>query len=174
LGSGTILDTARFRFLLSQHFGVDPRSVHAFIIGEHGDSEVVAYSGVRVGGMTLEAFTAGRLAPDCGQVAARVRDAGYRIAQGKGYTSFGIATAIVRICEAILRDERAVLPVSTLLRGQYGISDIFMSLPCLIGVDGVAEVLTPAISDDETRDLQASADVLRQAMAEIGLATFRP
>ncbi len=174
IGTGTLLDSSRLRQTLAALLDVAPDAIEGLVLGEHGDSEVVAYSGVRVGGLTLEAFAAGRAAPDRGLVADQVRDAGYRIVQGKGYTSFGIATAIVRICEAIVRNERTVLPVSTLLRGEYGISDIFMSLPCLIGIDGVAEVLTPALSDDETRDLRASAETLRRSFAAAGLAAGGP
>jgi L-lactate dehydrogenase len=115
--------------------------------------------------MDLDAYLNGQ-SFDRAAIAHDVMRAGYTISEGKGYTSFGVATAIVRICEAVYRDERVVLPVSTLLTGQYGIDDLYLSLPCLIGADGVLRVLTPELTDREQAALGNSADVLRQTLKE--------
>lgn len=137
------------------------------VLGEHGDSEVVAYSSVRIAGMDLDTYLAEQTFDRPG-IAHDVMRAGYTISHGKGHTSFGVATAIVRICEAISRDERIVLPVSTRLDGQYGIDDLYLSLPCLIGAGGVLRVLTPVLTAEEEAALLASADVLRATLAECG------
>lgn len=163
IGTGTLLDTCRLRQNLGARFGVSPASVHGMIVGEHGNSEVAAFSTVSIGGLPLSGSGFAGIALDRPAVAAEVRDAGYRILTGKGYTSFGIAVAIVRICEAVLRDERVVLPVSTLLTGQYGLCDIYLSLPCILGRGGVEKVLSPAFNEDELAGLQASAQALRAA-----------
>ena len=168
VGSGTLLDTSRLRQALAKRLSVAPGSIDGFVIGEHGDTEVAAFSTVRIGGMTFDAFCSDSgLSPDRAALAVDVRDAGYRIVQGKGYTSFGVATALVRICETIVRDEQAVLAVSTLLTGQYGIADVCLSLPCILGANGVARVLSPALDGAEHDGLVASAAVLRQAWQTI-------
>lgn len=166
VGTGTLLDSSRLRQQLAARLGVAPASVDGDVLGEHGDSEVAAFSTVRIGGLGLEQFEGGR-ALDQDMLADDVRKAGYRIVAGKGYTSFGVATATVRICEAILRDEKAVLPVSTLMTGQYGIADIYLSLPCVLGAAGVERVLTPELTAGEQAGLAASAEVLRKALAEM-------
>ena len=165
IGTGTLLDTSRLKQSLSEALKVSPASVEAFVLGEHGDSEVAAFSTVRIGGQTLEQFCAGSGALDQAAIARQVRDAGYDIVKGKGYTSFGVATAIVRICEAIIRDERAVLPVSTFLTGQYGLSQLCLSLPCILGARGVERILTPELAADETAGLAVSATVLKTAFS---------
>lgn len=167
IGTGTLLDTSRLKQTLSQALDVAPGSIAGFVLGEHGDSEVAAFSTVRIGGQTLDRFCEGRAKPDLAAIAREVRDAGYAIVQGKGYTSFGVATAIVRICEAILRDERAVLPVSTLLTGEYGLSDLCFSLPCVLGREGVHRVLTPELDAAERTALAASAAILTSAFAGV-------
>lgn len=171
IGSGTLLDTSRLRQALAHRLSVAPGSIDGLVIGEHGDTEVAAFSSVRVGGMPLEDFCADSgLELDRLALAAEVRDAGYRIAQGKGYTSFGVATALVRISEVIVRDEQAVIPVSTLLTGQYGITDVCLSLPCILGADGVERVLSPALNAKEREGLIASASVLHHAWLNIASA----
>ena len=117
--------------------------------------------------MALHELTSGDTPIDPARLAAEVRDAAYEIIGGKGYTSFGIATAIVRICEAIVRDDKAVLPVSTLLDGQYGIRGVYLSLPCVIGASGVERILTPALNPEEHTGLLHSAAVLRSAFAQL-------
>lgn len=167
IGTGTLLDTCRLRQNLGAKFGVSPASVHGMIVGEHGNSEVAAFSTVSIGGLPLSESGFAGIALDRPAVAAEVRDAGYRILTGKDYTSFGIAVAIVRICEAVLRDERVVLPVSTLLTGQYGLCDIYLSLPCILGRGGVEKVLSPAFNKDELARLQASAQALQAAQLAV-------
>lgn len=165
IGTGTLLDSSRLKQTLSGRFGIATAAIEGLVLGEHGDSEVAAFSTVRIGGLTLEQFSSGSAEIDRGQVGRDVRDAGYQIVLGKGYTSFGVATAIVRICEAILRDERTVLPASTLLTGQYDITDVCLSLPCVLGAGGVELILTPALEPTETADLQASGAALKAAIA---------
>lgn len=166
IGTGTLLDSCRLQQTLASRFEVAPWSVQGTVIGEHGDSEVAAFTLSRIAGLPLDAFPAGP-AIDLAAVAADVRDAGYKIIAGKGYTSFGIATAIVRICEAILRDERAVLPVSTLVQGEYGIDNLYLSLPCVIGVAGVVRVLEPELGASEREALARSVEALRSAAATL-------
>ena len=167
IGTGTLLDSSRLRQALAAKLDVAPSAVEGLVLGEHGDSEVAAFSTARVGGLPVERFTAPSAQLDTAAVAADVRDAGYRIVLGKGYTSFGIATAVVRICETIVRNERVVLPVSTLLSGQFDISDLYMSLPCLLGAGGVERILSPELSDAEQAALRRSAAVLREAIATL-------
>lgn len=167
IGTGTLLDTSRLKQALSQALGVAPTSIEGYVLGEHGDSEVAAFSTVRIGGQTLDRFRQGQDRPDLDTIGREVRDAGYAIVEGKGYTSFGVATAIVRICEAIHRDEHAVLPVSTLLTGEYGQSDLCLSLPCILGAGGVERVLAPDLAPHEMDGLAASARVLKAALASL-------
>ena len=167
IGSGTLLDSGRLRQTLAEKLNVAPSAISGLVLGEHGDSEVTAFSTVRIGGVTLENFTSPGKPPDQDATAKVVRDAGYQILAGKGYTSFGVATAIVRICEAIIRDERAVLPVSALLTGEFGIASLYLSLPCILGAQGVERVLVPELTTAEQGALHRSADVIRQAMANL-------
>ena len=135
------------------------------VLGEHGDSEVAAFSSVRIGGQSLDGFgNKMALATDRRTIEQEIRGAGYDIIAGKGYTSFGIATAIVRICEAIVRDERAVLPVSSLLTGQLGLSNLYLSLPCILGAGGIQRVLVPTLNTSELAELMSSAAVIRAAI----------
>jgi L-lactate dehydrogenase len=168
IGTGTLLDSSRLRQALAEKLDVAPGALVGLVLGEHGDSEVAAFSTVRVGGLTLEQFTKSGPFLDHDVIAKDVRDAGYRIISGKGYTSFGIATAVVRICEAIIRNERAVLPVSSLLTGQYGIDGVFLSLPSILGAGGVERILEPDLSVEERGALHHSAEIIRQAMAILG------
>ena len=168
IGTGTLLDSSRLQQALAARLNVAPRAIDAFVIGEHGDSEVAVFSTVRIGGIPLDQF-----APDetrnYGTLADEVRTAAYRIIDGKGHTSFGVATAIVRICEAILRNERTVLPVSTLLHGEFGLSDVYLSLPCILGASGVERVLLPELDDREITQLQASGEKIQMALAGLNL-----
>jgi L-lactate dehydrogenase len=174
IGTGTLLDTSRLRQELAARLCVAPASIDAMVLGEHGDSEVVAFSTSRISGLDLAdfAFAQGGLNP--AEIAADVRDAAYEIIAGKGYTSFGIATAIVRICEAIVRDEHAVLPVSAFLTGQFGIDGLYLSLPCVLGRSGIERVLLPQLSDEEIVALQASATAVRNAVSTMDTALNGP
>ena len=166
IGSGTVLDTARLRQLLADTLRVEARAVDAFILGEHGDSEIAVWSGARVAGVPLGEFAGPDVTLDLADLLRRVREAGPAVAERKGNTSYAIATCVRRICEAVLRDERAVLPVSTRLSGQYGIDGVYLSLPCVVGAGGVERVIELPLSDDERDGLRASADVLRKARDE--------
>ena len=173
IGSGTILDTARFRYLLSQYARVDPHSVHAHIIGEHGDSEVPVWSLANIAGMNLTDYFKANCR-ECGQdvfdrIFAATRDAAYQIIQRKGSTFYAIASGLLRICEAILRDQDTVLSVSTLIDGFYGVKDVYLSLPCIIGRSGIKQVLQLPVNDKEREEFIQSAKVMRQTLENIGL-----
>jgi L-lactate dehydrogenase len=171
IGSGTILDTARFRYLLSQHFGVDPRSVHAFIIGEHGDSEVPVWSLANIAGMRLEDFFRSRGQatdwPALEKIFQHTRDAAYEIIARKHATYYGVAAGLMRIIEAILRDQNTVLSVSSLIRGEYGMRDVCLSLPTIVNRSGIFQVLHLNLSPEEEGKLQKSAAVLRETIAKL-------
>lgn len=162
IGTGTLLDSGRLRQALAAKLRVAPAAVHAMILGEHGDSQVAAFSAAHIGGVPLEQFASG-LATDGDKIADEVKRAAYRIIAGKGHTSFGIATAIVRICEAVLRDEHSVLPLSVMLDGEFGLFDMYLSLPCIVGAAGVERILLPDLSPAERDDLRASAEALNEA-----------
>ncbi|HEX8940060.1 MAG TPA: L-lactate dehydrogenase [Candidatus Limnocylindrales bacterium] len=172
-GSGTILDTARFRYLLSEHLGVDPRSVHAYIIGEHGDSEVPVWSLANVAGMRLPTFCAENgIAFDREEMEAifrRTRDAAYEIIERKGATYYAVAAGLMRIVEAILRDQRTVLSISSPVEDYYGIDDVCLSLPAVVDRGGVERVLRLELSPAEASGVRRSADVLRATLGELGV-----
>lgn len=164
IGSGTILDTARFRYLLSQYFEVDPRSVHAFIIGEHGDSEVPVWSHTNIAGMRLEDFCVQR---GCGfdqaakdQLIKQTREAAYEIIQRKGATYYAVASGLVQIIRTILRDQNTILSVSSLIDNYYGIKDVCLSLPTAIGRSGIKWVLPMNLDPQEVEALRSSAKII--------------
>jgi L-lactate dehydrogenase len=171
IGSGTILDTARFRSLLSRHFGVDARSVHAHIIGEHGDTEVAAWSIATIGGMPIAEFQAasGRVLDreSRERIVTDTRRAAYEIIERKGATYYAVAAGVVRIIQAILRDESTVLTVSSRLTGSYGLEDVCLSLPCIVNRSGIAQLLDPPLAAEELSALRHSADVLKAAQQSL-------
>lgn len=173
IGSGTILDTARFRYLLSQHFGVDARSVHAFIIGEHGDSEVPVWSLANIAGMRFKQFCAAEgKAHDqrtMDDIFHQTRDAAYRIIERKGATYYAVAAGLMRITQAILRNQNTVLSVSSLMTDYYGMNDVCFSLPTVVNRNGIEQVLRIELSDDEIEKLRHSASVLQQTISKLGL-----
>ncbi|SFB21616.1 L-lactate dehydrogenase [Cohnella sp. OV330] len=164
IGSGTLLDSARFRYLIGEKLKIDPRSVHGHIVGEHGDSELPLWSLANVAGAELSLSDA-----DKEEVFANTRDAAYQIISAKGATYYAIALALDRICTAILRDEGAVLNVSTLLHDYHGVSDVFLGVPCVVDRQGVREIIDIKISDFERELLHRSADKLRNLIASIGV-----
>jgi L-lactate dehydrogenase len=173
IGSGTILDTARFRYLISRHYGVDPRSVHAYIIGEHGDSEVPVWSMASIGGMSLRAFSAAH-GPFYDQAVMddlfrQTRDAAYHIIERKGATYYAVAAGLMRITQAILRNQNTVLSVSSLIENYYGIEDVCFSLPTVVNRSGIEKVLRVELSQQEITSLRHSADVLRQTISKLGM-----
>ena len=171
IGSGTMLDTARFRSLLAEHLDVDARHVHAYVIGEHGDSEVLTWSLVTVGGMPLLDFC--KLRAVCGvdgihaEIDHRVRTAAYTIIQGKGATYYGVGAALAHLVSAILFDRRAILTVSTPTPDVLGVKDVSVSLPHLVSGDGVVETFPLPLSAAEESALRASAQVIRTAIDEL-------
>jgi L-lactate dehydrogenase len=173
IGSGTVLDTARLRTLIGQQLRVDPRGVHAYVIGEHGDSEVVVWSRATVAGMSIADFCTQRNA-SCEndiqrQIADQVRRAAYEIIDRKGATYYAIGLGVRHIVEAILRDQDSVLTVSTLMTGQLGVSDIYLSLPSILDRNGLDCVLVPDLSEDEEAAFQRSARVLQETARAVGL-----
>lgn len=171
IGSGTILDTARFRWLVGRHLGISPGSVHGYVLGEHGDSEVLAWSSARAGSVALDSFAAQVSAPLTRDVRQRidtgVRRAAYTIIEGKGATWYGIGAGLSRIVAAIAGNEQAVLSVSIVEPDVLGIADIALSLPRTVGCDGVSATLWPELSEDEGQALTASARILRDRFAPL-------
>ncbi len=173
LGSGTVLDSSRFRFLLSEHCGVDIHNVHAYVLGEHGDSEFAAWSMTHIAGMAFDQYC-----PVCGicsnwadekdRIEQAVRDSAYHIINYKGATSWAIGLAMTRITRAILRDEHSVLTVSTLLDGEYGLSDVCLSLPCIVSAHGIEQVIAGQLTEGEIESLKKSAAILKEANDSIG------
>ncbi|OEH84276.1 L-lactate dehydrogenase [Desulfuribacillus stibiiarsenatis] len=162
IGSGTVLDSARFRYLLSQKLDVDPRSVHAHIIGEHGDSELAVWSLANVGGVTLEHWTQQILTAEEKQdIYEKTRDAAYEIIQAKGATYYAIAVALDRIVRAILGNENAVLSVSSYIEDYYDVEDVFMGIPSIINRDGVKQVISLPLNEEEQKAFQASAKKIK-------------
>ncbi|MES2563604.1 MAG: L-lactate dehydrogenase [Pseudomonadota bacterium] len=174
IGSGTTLDTARFRYLLGQHCGVDARSVHAHVIGEHGDSEVPLWSLANIAGMQLADYCAAHDISygqsDRDELFRGTRDAAYEIIKRKGATYYAVAAGLVRIVESIVRDQHTVLSVSTRVDDYHDISDVCLSLPCVISREGVTRVLRLELSSEEVTALQRSAGVLRAALANVSVA----
>lgn len=173
IGSGTILDTARFRFLLSQFYGVDPHSIHAFIIGEHGDSEVPVWSLANIAGMRLPEFCAAKgLTYDqeaMDEIFRQTRGAGYAVISRKGATYYAIAAGLAEIVEAILRDQSTVMSVSTLLDDCYGLSNICLSLPVALDRSGVRWVLPMGLAPRESEAMRRSAGVLQPIIGQLDL-----
>ena len=171
IGSGTVLDTGRLKQLLGEELRVDSRNIHAFIIGEHGDSELAVWSEANVSGLDLEDFCRIRgqaLRPrDMDRLYRRVRDSAYEIIRRKGVTCYGIAMAVGRIAECIVKDEHAVLPISVVLDGQYGMKGLALSVPSLVGRRGLEEVLEIPLSEGEEYALHASARRMKEAIERV-------
>ena len=170
LGSGTVLDTARLKYELGKQLNVDLRSVHAFIIGEHGDSEIAAWSSANVSGIPLNKFCDMRGHFNHKKIMQKigndVKNSAYEIINRKNATYFGIAMAVKRICEAIVRDEKSILPVSSMMRGNFGISGLCLSMPSIIGKDGVECHVPIQLSNEEIEKLQKSAEILRNILKQ--------
>lgn len=175
-GSGTVLDTARLRTLLGSKLNIDSRSVHAFVIGEHGDSEIVTWSHANISGVPLPDFYALRgmnmddLQKIEEEISNDVRNSAYEIIKRKGATCYGIGVSVRRICSAIVKDEKSILPVSTVLHGTYAIEGCALSVPAIVGKDGVEGLVPVAMSEAERIDLLKSAKILKQSMADISFA----
>ena len=171
-GSGTVLDSARFRYLLSRHCGIDVHNVHAYILGEHGDSEFAAWSMTHVAGMPIDEYC-----PYCSNcenweaeragIVDEVRNSAYHIIGYKGATYFAVGLALVKIVGAILRNEHSLLTVSTLLEGEYGLTDVCLSVPCLVSEAGVERIVEANLSPEEQEAMSHSGSVLREALNEL-------
>lgn len=171
IGSGTVLDTARLKYLVGQKLGVDSRNVHAFIIGEHGDSELAVWSSANISGVDLDDYCRITGVTDPAamlhQIYANVRDAAYAIIESKGATYYGIGMAVRRIAEAIVRDEHSVLPVSSMIQGHYGVDGICLGLPSIVGKNGVEAVLDIPLSTEELGRLQSSAQKMKALIEQL-------
>jgi len=179
LGSGTALDTARFRALLGEYLGVDPAHVHAYVVGEHGDSEVLAWSSVKIGGLPMDEYCRANMgycrelphilsdAELRKEIDQKVRRAAYHIIHGKGATYYGIASAVSYIVKVILRDQRSLLTVSAPMDEVEGIADVSLSLPHLLGGEGILSNFMPSMSSEERSELKESAKIIRRAIDEL-------
>jgi L-lactate dehydrogenase len=171
IGSGTTLDTARFRALLGRHFGVDPQHVHAYVLGEHGDSEVLAWSQATIAGLGLDEFAKvhGKPLTDAQrqEIDGNVRRAAYHIIAGKGATYYGIGSAVARIVDALLHDQRAILTICTRIAGVPGCDDLTLALPHLVGGQGALATIPLALNSFEAEALRRSAGILREAIESL-------
>ena len=171
IGSGTVLDTARLKYLLGEHLAVDSRSIHAFIIGEHGDSEFATWSSANVSGVPLFDFCKMRghthYEEASREIEASVRNSAYEIIKRKKATYYGIAMSVKRICETIIRDEKSVLAVSSLMKDVYGVEDVALSMPAIVGKDGVEDLIPVRLSPDEQKKLRESAKILKEILCDV-------
>ena len=172
IGSGTVLDSARFRYLLGEHLKVDSRSVHAMIIGEHGDSELAVWSGANVSGIAIPDFCEIQGFQDHGEETDRiyrqVRDSAYKIIERKGATYYGVAMAVSRIAQAIVKNEHSVLPISSLMEGEYGLERLCISVPTIVGRRGAEKVLEIPLDGEERDRLRVSAEEISEVLKETG------
>ncbi|ASA95466.1 MULTISPECIES: L-lactate dehydrogenase [Anoxybacillus] len=172
IGSGTILDTARFRYLLGEYFDVDTRNVHAYIIGEHGDTELPVWSHAFIGCRPIADMMKEKpqyKQEDLDNIFVNVRDAAYQIIERKGATYYGIAMGLVRLTKAILQNENSVLTVSAYLEGQYGQNDMYIGVPAIVNRNGIREVVELQLNEEEKEKFTHSATVLKDVMKRVGL-----
>ena len=174
IGSGTVLDTSRLKYLISRHANIDPRNVHTYIVGEHGDSEVAAWSATSIAGMSVDRYCSCG-GGDCNSLSIRkdefynmTKNAAYEIIDKKGATYYAIALAVKKIVESIIGDDNSILTVSSLLEGEYGLSDVCLSVPTVVGAGGAERIISIDFSDEEMAGLKNSAETLKKLAAEIG------
>ena len=167
-GTGTVLDSARLKTMIGDYVGVDSRNCHAYVVGEHGDSEIVAWSSAKISGLPLVDYCMLKDLRDYKEqeqlIAERVKNSAYEIIERKGATYYGIAMSVKRVCEAVIRDEKTVLPVSHLQHGEYGVKDVAMSTPALVGINGIEGEIPIDLNMDEQERLLASARTLREVL----------
>lgn len=173
IGTGTVLDTSRFKSALSKRFDVDARNIHAYIIGEHGDSEIAAWGITKIAGMSIPEFC-DTVTDRCElgfkeNILKQVRSAAYEIINRKGYTNYAVALSVRRIVEAILGNEQSILTLSSLFEGEEGIRDVYLSMPCIVGSEGIRQILPIPLTDAELSDLQRSASILKGLIQQAGL-----
>ena len=168
IGSGTSLDSARLKYLMSDYFKVNPRNVHAYVIGEHGDSEFVSWSNAYISVKSLSELEKDndKLTEDMKKLAAEVRDSAYEIIKAKRATYYGIGMVLARLTRAILFNENSVFTVSTLLRGEYGEKGIYIGVPCVLNRNGIREVLEMTLSENEKKSFSASAQIIKEMLSE--------
>lgn len=171
-GSGTVLDTSRLKSAISSDTGIDPRNVHTFVVGEHGDSEVALWSATSIGGLSLLDYS--MQCPDCNlshldELHDKVRNAAYEIIEKKGATNYAVALAVSKIVSAVLNDEKSVLTVSTYIKSEFGgaLADVYLSLPCVVGSNGVSRILHPSYSKKEQLAIVDSGKALKDKIAEM-------
>lgn len=173
IGSGTVLDTARLKTQLSEHLQVDSKSIHAFIIGEHGDSEIAAWSSSNVSGISMDDFCEMRghyhHKEATEEIAEKVKNSAYEIIEKKRATYYGIAMAVKRICEVIIRDEKSILPISSMMHGEYGIDDVVLSMPAIVGKNGLETKVPIELNEEEQAALKKSAATLKEVLAGLNL-----
>ena len=173
IGSGTVLDTARLRYLLSQHLQIDARNVHAYIIGEHGDSEVPVWSLANVAGIRLKDYCSiGNLPYDCellNELFLKVRNAAYEIIKRKERTNYGVGLSLTKIVESIIRNENSVLTVSCLLENYHGVSDVCLSVPAILNRDGIGRIIELPLDEKEIEEFQKSAGIIKKINDSLGL-----
>jgi L-lactate dehydrogenase len=172
IGSGTVLDSARFRHLLSEHCGIDVHNVHAYFLGEHGDSEFAVWSMTNVAGINIDEYC-----PVCGKcddwkehrkkIEQQVRESAYHIINSKGSTYFAVGLALVKITASILRRQNSVLTVSSMLEGEFGLSDVCLSVPCVVTDTGISRIITSPLTEEELKSLSGSAAILRKAIRSL-------
>lgn len=173
LGSGTVLDTSRFKYMLSEHFEIDARNIHTYIIGEHGDSEIAAWSLTNIAGISADEYCQ-KMCNKCDSsfkytIPNQVKDAAYNIINKKGYTNYAVGLAISRIVEAILRDEDSILTVSSLFRGEYELDDIYLAIPTIVNREGAKKILEVSISPEEKEKLKESAQIIKKHLQKAGI-----
>lgn len=180
IGSGTMLDSARLRSILAAHVDISPNNVHGYVFGEHGDSSMVPWSLTNIAGMTMDEYCEHACieAERCGKkqlenILDDVRSSGGKVIQFKGATYYAIALAVRRMVECIAQDANSVLTVSAMINGRYGISDVCLSLPFVVGARGIEREITPPLTDEEQRQLQASADALKKVIASVDFGRNR-
>lgn len=175
IGSGTVLDTSRFKSILAKQFEIDARNIHAYIIGEHGDSEIAAWSTIKIAGMSIEEYCKLDKLDFNDEfkdyITNEVKHAAYEIINRKGYTNYAVALAVRRITEAILGDEQSILTVCGLLKGENDIQDVYMAMPCIVGRDGIRKIIPIPLAKEEALKLQSSANILKQIIQESDINT---
>ncbi len=171
IGSGTVLDTGRLKYEVGEHLGVDSRSVHAFIIGEHGDSELAVWSSATVSGLPINDFCELRghfnHEESTERIFENVKNSAYEIIEKKKATYYGIAMAVRRICEAIVRDEKSILPVSVFLEGEYGLNDVVLSMPAVLGANGLEKIIPVSLDEKELEKLRQSSETLKEIIGNL-------
>jgi len=174
IGSGTVLDTARLKYMISEYCKVDPSNIHAYIIGEHGDTELPMWSNATIGGMAIEKYCSDyagleNVKRELAEIFEKVKNAAYQIIQAKGATNYSIALSLVKITQSIVRNENSILPVSTLIKDYYGISDVCISIPSHVNINGVDQYLKLELSDQEQELFKLSANTLKKLLKTIDL-----